>query len=63
MRSKSLESIRSNEQHCRALEQYDIHGLLPRFEEPEQDSIEAILADDMLGILDLSDDSIFNLKR
>ncbi|BBW88648.1 GIY-YIG nuclease family protein [Klebsiella pneumoniae] len=63
MRSKSLESIRSNELHCRALEQYDIHGLLPRFEEPKLSSIEAILADDMLGILDLPDDSIFNLKH
>lgn len=63
MRSKSLESIRSNEQHCRALEQFDIHGLLPRFDEPKPDSIEAILADDMLGILDLPDNSIFNLKH
>ncbi|WP_345854803.1 GIY-YIG nuclease family protein [Shewanella algae] len=63
MRSKSLESIRSNEQHCRALEQFDIHRLLPRLEEPKPDSIEAILADDSLGILDLPDDSIFNLKH
>lgn len=63
MRSTSLESIRSNEQHCRALERYDIHGLLPRFEEPKPNSSEAILADDMLGILDLPDDSIFNLKH
>lgn len=63
MRSKSLESIRNNEQHCRALEQFDIHGLLPRFEEPKPDSIEVILADDSLGILNLPDDSIFNLKH
>lgn len=63
MRSKSLESIRSNEQHCRALEQYDLHGLLPRFEEPKLDTIEAILANDMLGILNLPENSIFNLKH
>lgn len=63
MRSKSLEAIRSHEQHCRALEQFDIHELLPRFEEPKPGSIEVILADDSLGILDRPDDSIFNLKH
>lgn len=49
MRSKCLESIRANEQHCRALEQHDIHGFLPRFEEVAES--EAV------------DDNIFNLKH
>lgn len=63
MRSKSLESIRSNEQHCRALEAHDIHNLLPRFEEPKIESLDDVLADDILGILEQPEDSIFNLKH
>jgi hypothetical protein len=63
MRSKSLESIRNNEQHCRALEQHDTHNLLPRYEETPLDSIEEILADDALGILGQPEDSIFTLKH
>ncbi|MCG7499893.1 GIY-YIG nuclease family protein [Vibrio sp. Of7-15] len=63
MRSKSLESIRSNEQHCRALETHDVHNLLPRFEEHKIESLDDVLADDILGILDQPKDSIFNLKH
>lgn len=63
MRSKSLESIRKNEQHCRALELHDIHSLLPRFEEVAPESIGDILADDALGILGQTEDSIFTLKH
>jgi len=63
MRSKSLESIRANEQHCRALEDHDVHNLLPRYEEPKVESIDDVLADDMLGILGQPEDSIFTLKH
>lgn len=58
MRSKSLESIRANEQHCRALEIHDIHHLLPRYEESKVESI-----DDMQEILKQPEDSIFTLKH
>jgi hypothetical protein len=63
MRSKSLESIRGNEQHCRVLKQYDIHNLLPRYEESSPESIDKVLADDALGILGVPEDSIFTLKH
>ena len=63
MRSKSLESIRANEQHCRALEDHDVHNLLPRYEEPKVESIDDVLADDVLGILNQPEDSIFTLKH
>jgi hypothetical protein len=63
MRSKSLESIRKNEQHCRALESHDTHNLLPRYEEAPLDSIDKILADDALGLLGQPVDSIFTLKH
>ncbi|MEZ8883305.1 GIY-YIG nuclease family protein [Vibrio sp. 10N.222.54.F6] len=63
MRSKSLESIRANEQHCRALAEHDVHNLLPRYEEPKVESIDDVLADDVLGILNQPEDSIFTLKH
>ncbi|MGF1699609.1 GIY-YIG nuclease family protein [Photobacterium makurazakiensis] len=63
MRSKSLESIRANEQHCRALEDHDVHNLLPRYEEPKVESIDDVLADDVLGILSQPENSIFTLKH
>lgn len=63
MRNKSLESIRSNEQHCRALADHDIHDLLPRYEEPKVESIDDVLTDDVSGILNQPEDSIFTLKH
>jgi hypothetical protein len=63
MRSKSLESIRANEQHCRALAEHDIHNLLPHYEKPKVESIDDVLADDVLGILSQPEDSIFTLKH
>ena len=63
MRSKSLESIRNNEQHCRALESYDIHNLLPKYEEVTPQSIDDVLAGDSFGILEQPENSIFTLKH
>jgi hypothetical protein len=63
MRSKSLESIRNNKQHSRALEHHDVHNLLPKYEEVIPSTIDELLADDSLGILSQPEDSIFTLKH
>ncbi|MGP9526513.1 hypothetical protein ACT3QO_15380, partial [Psychrobacter sp. AOP7-D1-15] len=70
---KRLESIKNNDEQCRALVDFDEFNLLPlthevTAQEPELvereiNSFEDIFEDDDFGLLGDSDQSIFNIKH
>jgi len=58
-----LKGIRENPEKTAALKQHDRHGLLRGEEKPEIGSLEDILNDDVLGLLDDDAEDIFTLKH
>ena len=73
MLHERLNSIRSNQEHCQALLEHDIHSLLSLSEaEPKEDdvlaqnppkSIEDLMSSDPLGLLDNDSLGIFKIKN
>ncbi len=62
MLASRLKNFREDATKIEMLTKHDTYGLL-KVEKKEIKSIDDILNDDSLGLLDISDDSIFNLKH